>query len=302
MRKQWLIPIIGTVGNFFSVIMMWFFPILIAMFILNGVFHISDNIILTIVVLFVLGYPMYLFYLGASGKGEGLVKKYLPSRQLSLEEEKFLLPLIEEVLNKHNQLSGTNLRYGQEIRFSIAEDDTINAFAFGKTHVIFNSGFFSIPDTSVFKAVLAHEVAHLHHKDTLISLTNFFVQRPTQIVLNIFNSYKVMGYLADVAKNRKGAGDKVMVNLIFKVLFLPALVIGLVVNFICDTTQKILSKQQELAADAHAVKLGYLDGLLQFLEIVDKNHIKPNRMVRLFETHPEPKFRIEYAKSISITN
>ena len=293
MRKQWLIPIIGTIGNFFSVIMMWFFPILIAMLILSGIFHVPDRVLSFIIVIFVLGYPSYLFYLGASGKGENKVKKYLPSRPMTAEEEAIFLPLIEEVIAKHNVCSNTNLIFGKDLQFSIAEDDTVNAFAFGKTHVIFNTGFLASASPEMFKSVLAHEIGHLHNKDTLISLANFFVQRPTQVVLKIFNSYKVMGHLADAAKNHKGSGDKAMVNLAYKILFLPALIVGLVVNFICDTSQKILSKQQELEADAYAVKLGYSNGLLEFLEMAKNSHTKPNRLVRLFESHPEPGIRIE---------
>lgn len=298
MRKQWLIPIIATIGNFFSVIMMWIFPLLIVAIIIS-ILKLPETLFGVIAVLLIFGYPIYLFYLGASGKGEKKAKTYFPSRALTAEEEEILVPMVNEVLDRHNKISNTNWIYGRDIQFTINEDDSVNAFAIGKTHIMFNSGIFKILEAESFKATLAHEIGHLYHKDTLIGLTNFLVQIPTQIVLNIFNSYKVMGHLNDAARQRKGSGDKAITNLMFKLFFLPALLIGTIVNFICNTTQKILSKQQEFAADQYACKLGYADGLIELLQYFEKNHVKANRLVSLFETHPAPKLRIAQVKLFS---
>ncbi|MBX9868146.1 MAG: M48 family metalloprotease [Burkholderiales bacterium] len=302
MRKMWLLPIIGTIGNFFSVLMILLIPGAIIVMILAALLHISDSVAMYILMVVIFGYPVYLFYMGASGKGASKVEKIFGSRQFTQEEGEILMPLISEVLEKHNLVSGTNWQYGKDLDITIAENDNINAIAFGKTHVIFNTGLLNVSDQNVFKAILAHEIAHLHHKDTLIGLTNYYVQIPTQIVLNVFNSYKVAGHLKDGLKYAGRGGsksfDKAWSGLFMKIYFSPALLVGSIVNFICNTIQKALSKQQEFAADTYAVKLGYADGLLTFFKSEQSSHVKPNRLMKLFESHPEPKLRIENVKAI----
>lgn len=302
MRKMWLLPIIGTIGNFFSVIMILILPAIIAMILLMAVFNVSESNAIYIIAVILLGYPMLLFYLGASGKGAHKVEKLFGARKFTHKEEQTLMPLISEVLTKHNQVSGSNWQYGKDIDVTIVDNDEINAIAFGKTHIIFTSGLLGVSDPEVFKAVLAHEIAHLYHKDTLIGLANYYVQIPTQIVLNVFNSYKVAGHLKNTllsTDNRNGAHfDKFALNLAMKLYFLPALLVGTIVNFICNMTQKVLSKQQEIAADNYAVKLGYSDGLLIFFKSIEDSHVKPNRLMKLFESHPEPKLRIENVNSL----
>lgn len=297
MRKMWLLPIVGTIGNFFSTLMIVAIPAAIIVAIAAHTLGISDAIAVYILVAVIFAYPVYLFYMGASGNGAGKVEKAFGSRQMDHEESKILMPYISEVLSRHNQVSGTNWQYGKDLDITIAESDEVNAIAFGKTHVIFNTGLLYITNQEVFKAILAHEIAHLHHKDTLISLTNYYVQIPTQIVLNVFNSYKVAGHLKNSLKFAgKGGGasfDKAWFSIAMKIYFLPALMIGGVVNFICNTVQKMLSKQQEFAADKYAVKLGYADGLLEFFEIVKNSHVKPNKLMKLFESHPDPELRIQ---------
>ena len=298
---MWLLPIIGTIGNFFSVLMILFLPALISIGILAAVFHLSDSVLAFLLFVVIFAYPTYLFYMGASGKGAAKVEKAFDARQMEPEEKEILMPLILEVLEKHNQVSGTNWQYGKDLDVTIAENDDINAIAFGKTHVIFNTGLLNISDQNLFKAILAHEIAHLHHKDTLIGLTNYYVQIPTQIVLNVFNSYKVVGHLKESLKfsnkSKSASLDKAWGNIFMKVYFLPALLVGTIVNFICNSVHKALSKQQELAADSYAVKLGYSDGLLDFFKRAQTSHTKPNRLMKLFESHPEPEVRIENVKS-----
>lgn len=307
MRKTWLIPIIGSIGNLFSVATMLILPALILGAILANIFHLKDAAVPILAALLILSYSILLFYRGASGSGAGKVEKVFGSRQMTLAEKEILSPMIAEVLEKHNSLSGTNWQLEKDLNITISEDDSINAFAFGKKHVIFNTGLLNIADKDIFKAVLAHEIAHLYRKDTLIGLTNYFVQIPTQYVLEQFKKVKLAGHVFNSIKHMgNSAGgksfDKAMMAMLVKLYFLPALLVGSIVNAICNLVQKALSKQQELAADNYAAKLGYSDGLIAFLKLEEPSDTKNNRLMKLFESHPEPQIRIENIKNYLTSN
>lgn len=288
MRKMWLLPIIGSIGNMFSSASIWIIPLAIVSSIIASILKMgpkgSDEVLQYLLLIS----PVYLFYKGASGRGIDRIIKDFGSRPMDHTETQKYMPLISEVLAKHNEVHGGNWQYGKDLDVSILDDDDINACAVGKKYVIFNSGLLKLDNDDVFKAILAHEMGHLYHKDTLISSTNYYVQLPTQYVLNMFRSIRISS----------GFDTGTAITLCMKLYFLPALLIGKIVNFICNTVQKMLSKQQEFAADTYAVKLGYSFGLSIFLECSKGTHMKPNRLMQLFESHPEPELRIKNIEDV----
>ncbi len=290
MRKMWLLPIIGTIGNFFSACMIAIFPLgiisFIAYLLLSGRGIVSPtiaaSIVISIDVFLVILYQAYLFYLGASGKGTKQLARLYGTRPLNNEENEFVKPLIHEVLAKHNKLNNVNWVFGKDINLTIKDDEEISTISFGHNQVGITSGFLEDSSNEVFKSMLAYHLARLYFKTSVIDMTYYFVQTPTRIALSMLKT-----------GNFKTDKDEKKIK---KILLLPAVVVGKVVDILCNIVQRVVSQQEVLKSDAYVVKLGYADGLLSMLACTYK--VKPSILTKFFGYHPEPKLRIENVKAI----
>ena len=193
-------------------------------------------------------------------------------------------PLFKEVYQKAKE------KYPdlpEDVQLFINNDPTPNAFAIGRKTVCLNKGILSMSDKQI-KGILAHEIAHLAHKDTdlllLITVGNFIITGLFIIIRFIFNA---MGLMTAIINADIGAW---LTAALFDILLAGAM-------FIWTKTGALLvmhsSRQNEYKADKLAYETGYGKNLVSALEELE-NHDMPKRSIwaTLVASHPKTESRI----------
>lgn len=73
-------------------------------------------------------------------------------------------------------------------RLYILEDRDYNAYAFGRNRVVVHRGLMEFPDDPL-KGILAHELGHLKHRDTVYGITGAAMAQITDITLRIYGIF-----------------------------------------------------------------------------------------------------------------
>ncbi|MCG8464389.1 MAG: M48 family metallopeptidase [Xanthomonadales bacterium] len=166
-----------------------------------------------------------------------------------------------------------HMQLDEEIQISahFSDDDTINAFAFLGGHVVMYDGLIQrLESENALAMVMAHEMAHVKHRDVARSL-----------------------------------GRGIALALVSSVLFgdsdgLAARIVG--TGFHAGMLS--FSREQERAADEAAIAAvnalyGHTDGALQLYEVLEAEQQEGLlRGVEFFNTHPHTESRIEELQSI----
>ena len=197
-----------------------------------------------------------------------------------------LMPLFEEV---YAQAKVKDPTISDSVKLYMSDNLSPNAFATGRKTICVTKGFMGFTDAQI-KGTLAHEFAHLAHKDTdfvlLISVGNmlmtviFVIYR---IIINffvlLFASALRMGFLGS---------------------FLTSFFINIILTFFMWLWTKLglllvmhANREQEFAADRFAAELGYGDDLCVVLDSFGTAEGESKSFwVQLHSTHPSVDDRI----------
>ncbi len=193
----------------------------------------------------------------------------------------------------------------------IIDDETPNAFATGRNpdnaSIAVTSGLLQRLNSEELTGVLAHEMAHVLHRDTLISVVAATVAGAISGVANMFMWLSMFG----------GHDEEGGVNPIVGILLM------LLAPIAASLIQMAISRSREFQADAGGAKLcGHPMWLANaLLKLEQANHEKVfhqaethpatahlfivnplngQRMADLFRTHPTTKERVEHLKRLSL--
>lgn len=202
-----------------------------------------------------------------------------------------LQPLFDEVYERAKVLE-PNLP--NDIQFYMCDDDNPNAFATGRKTVCITKGLMTYTDGQI-KSILAHEFAHLAHKDTdfilLVAVGNmllniiFIIYRVIVQLLTLIISFateSIAGILASIF---------IDVILVFLMWLWTKFGMLLVMH---------TSRKQEFKADAFASRLGYGNHLavaLDSFSVSSTNSFWGN----LESTHPDTGHRIGQLQELGAT-
>lgn len=164
--------------------------------------------------------------------------------------------------------------------FAVIDTPTINAMSAPGGFVFISSGFVNaVPDEDALAAVLAHEIAHVAHKDGANAVSN-------AALFSALSEASMQG--ASIAVSQTSGG--------------PAL--GLLTNALSDSVEGVMEKlltkgfdrSQEYSADLYAAELMQRAGydpaaLVRVLKILEAQTGKDHG--GWFATHPAPADRIE---------
>ena len=201
--------------------------------------------------------------------------------------------------------------------------DIPNAFAAGwgpdSAIVAVTQGLADMMDNQELEGVLAHEIAHIVHRDVMVCQISVAMQSAMMVLASIL---EFVGYLVAIiaASNNSGSrrdrdnggGATILVGLLIYLLVKPltALISTLLVMAI--------SRKREFAADAYAVRLcSYNEGLARALEklsddaptydendekVLGGNAVAPMYFYfpvnSLFSTHPDTAERIKRLRNM----
>ena len=154
----------------------------------------------------------------------------------------------------------------QEIRVQVIKGDTINAFAtLGGYIFVFEGLIDAVDNENALAMVLAHEIAHVHHRDPLLSTGRAIL---IQLAISTLSG-------SGIDPNSVDTSSDVLLN--------------------------TYSRDQELAADELALtllqqKYGHVGGATTLFELIDD--YSPES-IEFLSTHPDTGARIDQIKAIA---
>ncbi len=181
----------------------------------------------------------------------------------------------------------------------IVETQVPNAFATGRgpkhAAIAVTRGILDL-DTNELKGVLAHEMAHIKNRDTLISAV-------TATIAGAISFIAQMAYYSlFLGGERKGEGSIIGLMLIFIFAPLAALIVRTAVSrdreYKADLTGAMLTKEPQYLASAlrkiHEIARNYpLKGPAATSHLWIVNPFKGDWFIGMFSTHPPVEMRIK---------
>ena len=224
--------------------------------------------------------------------GEAIVRYREKAKPINKDEYRYAYSLFEDICNTARNV---NHRLPQNINLYVMESNDINAAATGHHTVIVTSTLLNLVDkgevtAAQFKAVLAHELGHISHSDTCLTLGIVVSGAILQLVLCFYVFIvRMIGMLFALLSTTLGA--------IFVIVF------GRSVTFVFDCWSALgvlltnaTSRKDEFQADDFAGKCGYAEELCNFLQTLDPSTSRGNFLSVLVETHPKTVDRVETLK------
>ncbi len=194
---------------------------------------------------------------------------------------------IEEELTEAARERGK--AFPRKLRLRVITDNYQNAMAFGHRSIGLTSGLLKTGTDAQVRAIFAHEVGHLVHRDTTFHALVTAAFGPI-LWLGIFCASFVWGMMRE---NLVG----VLFGVFFLILFLIpilALLLYSLFNFIAS----FLSRPIEYAADAYAMELTRDDGLISWLQLMEVMDVGPSgRFLAAYQaSHPPMALREDRAR------
>lgn len=220
--------------------------------------------------------------------GEAIVRYREKATAVSRSQFPYVCQLFENICTTATTV---NKRLPQDIRLYVMPGNEINAAATGHHTVIVTQALLEAVESrrippQHFKAVIAHELGHVSHSDTSLTLGIVVSDGLIQLVL--------CGYLFVIRTiSRLLALFSFTLATVFYVAF------GRTVTFLFDCWTKLgiiltnaTSRKDEFAADNFAGKCGYAAELCDFLFAIDSRRDRGNFLSVLAETHPATVDRV----------
>jgi len=197
-----------------------------------------------------------------------------------------LMPLFEEV---YAQAKAKDPTISDSVKLYMSDNLSPNAFATGRKTICVTKGFLGFTDAQI-KGTLAHEFAHLAHKDTdfvlLITVGNMLMT-VIFVIYRIIVNFFVLLFASALRMGFLGS-------------FLTSFFINIILTFFMWLWTKLglllvmhASREQEFAADRFAAELGYGNDLCVVLDsfsVADGE--SKSFWVQLHSTHPSVDDRI----------
>lgn len=233
----------------------------------------------------IMGILAYAVSLGIalSPAGEWILRLQTGCRSIKRKDQAERLgPLFSEVLAKAKRIDPS---IPDDIKLFICNDKEPNAFATGRKTICLTKGFLDYSDEQI-KAVLAHEVGHLAHKDTDLILV---ITVGNLIVTTIFIITRIVFWLTTIIfttiNNNIGA---VIGGLLIDVLFVACMWLWTKLGTVLVMHS---SRRNEYLADEFASNCGYGQSLALALDNMGGGNSK-GLWASLAASHPNTDDRI----------
>ncbi|GHU59607.1 hypothetical protein AGMMS49975_27340 [Clostridia bacterium] len=197
------------------------------------------------------------------------------------QEKDYLLPLFDEVLQNAKDKNPEFEDF--DIEICMIDIMTVNACAIGKHTVAVTKGAMQTFSEDEMKAVLAHEVAHIIHSDTVARIYTLVGNGIfTFCILLIKLFFWVLGRLRAIEPAMRSA-DKLFDGVAFVFLFLMQIALS------------VRDRKAERRADNYTITLGYGESMVSALYLLEKISLggEGSLIEKLLASHPRVTSRIE---------
>lgn len=220
-----------------------------------------------------------------SSAGESLLRYIQGVRRISTKEEReYILPLFQEVYKKAKEKTP---ELSNNIEIFISDEMHVNAYAFGRNTIVVTQGLLKTMDEEQIMGVLAHEFGHIVHGHTVMLLLNVIGNGIFSAFILIF---RFIMFFVELLMSGDGFGN--FMGSIMR-LFAEWSILALV--WFGNIAVAVNSRKNEFQADEYALKIGFGEGLLSGLYILQQMNMGriKNVIERLTASHPHIAYRIE---------
>lgn len=234
-----------------------------------------------------------LVLIGITGSGQFLLRLFIGARNAIGRERKRIEPILTEVIEKANAHYKTEYKL-ENFKIMVADRKDMNSAAFGENTIIVNDGLLRNATDGQLAAILAHELGHLHYKDSVRLIAILFSSFATRICIILFGLYVVLYNLFISVFDRTLYG--IVIGgflLVILIVFLPIVFINWVGGKLLNFTMLFINRSEEYRADKFAYNLGYGAELIAYLDNVQTISETDNSILGIiYSTHPAPMKRI----------
>lgn len=234
----------------------------------------------------------FIVVLIGSPLGEHFLKVLFNMRRMTQREEKILFPVLEELKKQYEKKFSEPLK----MNVYIVDSNFLNGFAFGYSTIAVHRTALEQLDKSELKALLAHEIGHLHHKDGGYSTLLLGLHSPISIHMKLSN---FRGEDRDTKKERMSKNRFIQgIGFIKFVLFLPFIIASFIAMpflWCAKLMQNMGAWQKEYRADHFAVEMGQTKGMISLLEklLPQDERDRHGFMAKYGFSHPPTALRID---------
>lgn len=205
-------------------------------------------------------------------------------------EKEYLIPIFEDVYEGAKEMHPDL----PKMQIHIIDDMTVNAFAFGRKTIAVTQGAIETFTEEELKGVIAHEISHIYHGDTKAQLINTIGNGATSVLaFCIKQIIKLLELVARVAKSTVIEAVFNFIRFIFEMIVYVLLLFG-------NILLSVNSRKNEYTADRFACEIGYGDGLISGLYLLQKMSLGEDKRIisRMQASHPHIASRIERLENL----
>lgn len=231
--------------------------------------------------------------IGFSPLGEKLLRLLNRVRPLETNREtEYLQPLFEEVYahakEKHKRL--------RTIEIGIIDNMTVNAMALGRKTIAVTKGAMQTFTEEELKAVMAHEVAHLIHGDTMATMYAIIGNGILSVFVLVARLFLL---LLDWVQNALNGKRSFLAVFMFLLRLYFEFSIWML-NFGLQVILSVNSRKNELQADLFSYAIGYDTDMIEALYLLEKISLGDNSSLiqKMIASHPRITLRIKHLEEL----
>lgn len=204
-----------------------------------------------------------------------------------LGQEVEILQMIQKDMQSH---TGINM---SKFDWFIKNDDSINAFALGHNRICINTGTIMTLPYDELLGIVAHEMGHIHHKDSAYGFSRFYMNYLGQMCIRV---YELFARLILWIQYLRIPVITFIVQIFYLLVTLQILFMQWVIKVPLIITDLFTGRRAEYRADKYAYEIGLgaeLHNALITLRNYTAESSESGLMSKLYSTHPATEKRIE---------
>lgn len=224
-----------------------------------------------------------------SSLGEKILRLLNRVRPLETKQEtEYLQPLFDEVYIRAKELYSYKL---PDIKICIIDNMTVNAMALGRHTIAVTKGAMKTFTEDELKAVMAHEIAHIVHGDTVASLYALIGNGILSVFVLFFRlCLSLLDWLKSAFVKKRGLISFFLS--FFQFCFELSI---LVINFGFQVILSVNQRKNEFGADKFSYAIGYDTDMIEALYLLEKISLGDNSSIiqKMTSSHPRITLRIK---------
>jgi len=212
--------------------------------------------------------------------GDVIIGLCLPTRKQALREQQKLDPALERLRAVYQDKFGLAM----SPKAYVMDLPDINGLAFGRKTIAVSSGLLKTAHDEEIAGVLAHEIGHLHHRDSFFSVAIMAAAYPVYILSILMGAFFFFTW-----------GIGLVALLCFAPIFAALCLGGWLLIGLDMLLEKVIRWPLEYKADLFAAEMGYAPALISLFERIEDEDVRGQEgfLAKYAYSHPPTALRID---------